>query len=224
MGRVVPSCRLLQAKVGSCYGGKSMGIPIVWQSGPEGREELWLGDASQPRIRVLALEAPAGRETVERWAAHADSVPEFFEMLHLEGLIDLERYGLLMRQHDPFYAAACAMLACLPHPRVGGQVENPRRDLYPLIERMAQALEPFVSDAIVRAILADALGTYWASWVGLYEQLDHEVNAARQVLNEAMTGARDGVLILRPGDLTLTPEAVRAMIGYVVETHPSGEA
>jgi hypothetical protein len=89
---------------------------------------------------------------------------------------------------------------------------------------MGQALEPFVSDPITRAIIADALGTYWASWVGCYEHLDHQVNAARQALNEAMTGVREGVLILRPGDLILTPEAVRAMIGYVVETHPAEEA
>jgi hypothetical protein len=201
-----------------------MGIPIVWQPGPEGREELWLSDAGHPRTRVLALDASEGRETVDRWAAQADSVPEFLEMLHLEGLIDLDRHQTLVRQHDPLYAAACAMLECLPHRRVGGRVEDPTRELLPLIERMAQVLEPFVSDPVARAIIADALGTYWASWVGRSEHLDHEVNAARQALNEVMTGASAGVLVLRPGDLTLTPEAVRAMIGYVVETHPRGEA
>jgi hypothetical protein len=197
-----------------------MGIPIVWQAGPEGREELWLSDAGHPRTRVLAVDAPEGRETVDRWAAQADSVPEFLEMLHLEGLIDLDRYHIVVRQHDPLYAAACALLECLPHRRVGVRVEDPPRELFPLIERMAQALEPFVADPIARAIIADALGTYWASWVGRYEHLDHEVNAARQALNEVMTGASEGVRILRPGDLTLTPEAVRAMIGYVVQPHP----
>jgi hypothetical protein len=201
-----------------------MGIPIVWQPGPEGREELWLSDAGRPRTRVLAVDAPEGRETVDRWAAQADSVPEFLEMLHLEGLIDLDRYHTVVRQHDPLYAAACALLECLPHRRVGRRVEDPPRELFPLIERMAQALEPFVADPIARAIIADALGTYWASWVGRYEHLDHEVNAARQALNEVMTGASEGIRILRPGDLTLTPEAVRAMIGYVVQTHPRGEA
>jgi len=201
-----------------------MGIAIVWQPGPEGREELWFSDAGRPRTRVLALDAPEGRETVDRWAAQADSVPEFLEMLHLEGLIDLDRYDTLVRQHDPLYAAACAMLECLPHRRVGGRVEDPTRELFPLIERMAQALEPFVSDAIARAIIADALGTYWASWVGRYEHLDHEVNAARQALNEVMTGASAGIRILGLGDLTLTPEAVRALIGYVVETHLRGGA
>ncbi len=200
-----------------------MGLPIVWQPGPEGREELWLSDAGRPRTRLLALDAPEGREAVDRWAAHADSVPEFLEMLHLEGLIDLDRYHTLVRQHDPLYAAACAMLACLPHRHIGGRVEDPTRELYPLIERMNQALEPFVSEPTARAILADALGTYWASWMGRYEHLDHEVNAARQALNEAMTGASNGVLILRLGDLTLTPEAVRAMIAAVVETHTGGE-
>jgi hypothetical protein len=200
-----------------------MGIAIVWQAGPEGREELWLSDAGRPRTRLSAVESPESRQTVERWAAQADTVPEFLEMLHLEGLIDLDRYDTLVRQHDPLYAAACAMLECLPHRRVGRRVEDPDRELFPLIERMGQALEPFVSDPIARAIIADALGTYWASWIGLYEHLDHEVNAARQALNEVMTGARDGIQILRPGDLTLTPEAVRAMIGSVVEAHPRGE-
>jgi hypothetical protein len=201
-----------------------MGIAIVWQPGPEGREELWLSDAARPRTRVLVLDAPTGRDIVDRWAAQADSIPEFLEMLHLEGLIDLERYYAVVRQHDSLYAAACAMLECLPHRRVGAEVQDPTRELYPLIVRMEQALEPFVADPIARAIIADALGTYWASWVGCYEHLDHEVNAARQALNAVMTGANEGVLILRPGDLTLTPEAVRAMIEYVVETHPSGEA
>jgi hypothetical protein len=201
-----------------------MAVPIVWQPGPEGRDELWLSDAGRPHTCVLAWRSSESQEIVDRWAAQADSVPEFLEMLHLEGFIDLERYYALVRQHDPLYAAACAMLVCLPHRRVGGRVENPTRELLPLIERMVEALEPFVVDSITRAIIADALGTYWASWVGCYEHLDHEVNAARQVLNEAMTGVREGVLILRPGDLTLTPEAVRTMIGYVVATQPPGEA
>jgi hypothetical protein len=201
-----------------------MGIPIVWQLGPNGREELWLSDAGHPHTRVLALDASEGREIVDRWAVQADSVLEFLEMLHLEGLIDLARYQAVVRQHDPLYAAACAMLECLPHRRVGAQVEDPTRQLYPLIKRMVEAIAPFVSDPIARAIAADALGTYWASWVGCYEHLDHEVNAARQALNAVMTGASEGVLILRPGDLTLTPEAVREMIAYVVEPHRRGEA
>jgi hypothetical protein len=197
-----------------------MGIPIVWQRGPTGREELWLSDAGRPHTRVLTWEAPAGRETVDLWARHADSIPEFLAMLHLEGLIDRLGYDTVLRQHDPLYAAACALLECLPHRRVGERIADPTQELFPLIERMAEAMAPFVSDAIARAIIADALGTYWASWVGRYESLDHDVNAARQVLNEAMLGAPAGIRILCPGDLTLTPEAVRAMIGAVVETHP----
>jgi hypothetical protein len=201
-----------------------MGVPIVWRAGPEGREELWVSDAGRPGTRLLTLDAVETRETVDRWAAQADSVPELLEMLHLEGLIDLDGYYTLVRQHDPLYAAACAILDCLPHRRVGRWVGDPSRELFPLIERMAEALEPFVSDSVARAIIADALGTYWASWVGRSEHLDHEVNAARQALNEVMTGPSPGVLILQPGDLTLTPEAVRAMIGYVVETRTRGEA
>src|SRR5262245_11041434 len=200
-----------------------MGIPIVWQPGLEGQEDLWLSDASRPHMRLLAVDSPENRDTVDRWAAQADSVPEFLEMLHLEGLIDLDRYYALVRQYDPLYAAACAVLACLPHRRVGGQIDDPLRELYPLIERMTQVLEAFVADPIARAIIADALGTYWASWVGRREDLDHDVNAARQALNEVLTGASAGVRIIQPGDITLTPEAVRAMIGYVLATHPRGE-
>jgi hypothetical protein len=197
-----------------------MAIPIIWKSGPGGRQELWLAEAGHPRTRVLALDAPESREIVERWSAQADSLPEFLEMLHLEGLIDLARCHALMRQHDPLYAAACAMLEVLPDRRVGGGIADPSRELFPLIERMAQAIEPFIADPVARAIIADALGTYWASWMGRYEHLDHEVNAARQVLNAVMTGPSDGIVVLRPADLSLTPEAVRAMIGYVVETRP----
>jgi hypothetical protein len=200
-----------------------MGIPIIWQPGLEGHAELWLSEADRPHLRLLAVDSPESLETVERWAAQADSVPELLEMLHLEGLIDLDRFYTLVRQHDPLYAAACAILACLPHRRVGGRIDDPPGELHPLIERMTQVLEPFVSDPIARAIIADALGTYWASWIGRREDLDHAVNAARQTLNEVLTGASTGVRILQPGDLTLTPEAVRAMIGYVLETHPCGE-
>jgi hypothetical protein len=200
-----------------------MGIAIVWRPGLEGSQDLWLGDAGRPRLPLLAVDTPENRETVERWAAQADSVPEFLEMLHLEGLIDLERYQTLVRQHDPLYAAACAILACLPHRHVGGRIEDPPGELYPIIECMTQALEPFVPEPIPRAIMADALGTYWASWIGRREDLDHHVNAARQALNEVLTGASAGVRILQPGDLTLTPEAVRAMIGYVLETYAGGE-
>jgi hypothetical protein len=200
-----------------------MGIPIVWQADLEGGQTLWLSAADGPHLRLLAVDSLESRDTVERWAAQADSAPEFLEMLHLEGLIDLDRYQTLVHQHDPLYAAACAILACLPHRRVGGQLDDPPRQLYPLIERMTQALEPFVSEPIPRAIIADALGTYWSSWIGRREDLDHDVNAARQALNEVLTGASMGVRILQPGDLTLTPEAVRAMIGYVLESYPRGE-
>ena len=201
-----------------------MSIPIVWQAGAEGHVDLWLTDAGRPLMRLLAVDSAESRETVDRWAAQADSVLEFLEMLHLEGIIDLDCYYALVRQHDPLYGAACAVLECLPHQRVGGGIDDPQRELYPLIERMTQVLEPFVSDPIARAIIADALGTYWASWVGRHEELDHAVNAARQVLNEMLTGGSAGVRILQLGDLTLTPEAVQAMIGYVLATHPRRQA
>jgi hypothetical protein len=197
-----------------------MGIPIIWQPGYEGGQELWLSEAGLPRTRVLAVHSAESREVVDRWSGQAESVPELLEMLHLEGLLPLARYQEVMRHHDLLYAAACAMLDCLPHRRVGGQVEDPGRDLYPLIERMELALEPFIADPTARAIMADAVGTYWASWIGCHEHLDHEVNAARQTLNEVLTGASGGILILHPGDLTLTPEAVRVMIGWVVEARP----
>lgn len=201
-----------------------MGIPIVWQPCSAGREELWLSDAGRPHTRVLTRESPASRETIDLWAMHADSVPEFLAMLHLEGFINRHDYDTVLRQYDPLYAAACALLECLPHRRVGEQIADPTQELFPLIERMAEAIVPFVSNSIARAIIADATGTYWASWVGRYESLDHDVNAARQVLNEALVGAPAGIRILCPGDLSLTPEAVRTMIGAVVECHPQEES
>jgi hypothetical protein len=199
-----------------------MGMAIRWQPRLEGGQDLWLNEAARPSIQLLTAETSESRETVERWAAQADSVPEFLEMLHLEGLIDLERYQDLVRQHDPLYAAACAVLSCLPHRRIGERMDDPPSQLYPLIECMTQALEPFAIEPIARAIIADAVGTYWASWIGRREDLDHDVNEARQALNEVLTGASSGVRILQPGDLLLTPDAVRVMIGYVLETHPQG--
>jgi len=200
-----------------------MAIPIIWQPGPTGRAELWLSDAGRPLTRILTWESAASRETVDLWAMHADSVPEFLAMLHLEGLIDRQGYDTVLRQHDPLYAAACALLECLPHRRLGERITDPTQELFPLIEHMAEVMIPFVPDPIARAIIADTLGTYWASWVGRYECLDHHVNAARQVLNEAMIGAAASIRILCPGDLTLTPEAVRTMIASVVASHPQGE-
>jgi hypothetical protein len=58
-----------------------MGIPIVWQPGLEGGQDLWLSDVGRPHLQLLAVHTPESRETVERWAEQADSVPEFLEML-----------------------------------------------------------------------------------------------------------------------------------------------
>ena len=54
-----------------------MAIAIIWAPGSGGRQELWLAEAGRPRTQVLAVDAPESRETVERWSAQADSVPEF---------------------------------------------------------------------------------------------------------------------------------------------------
>src|SRR4029434_10179306 len=123
-----------------------MGVPIVWLPGLEAGEALWLSDAGRPHMLLLVVDSAESRNNVDRWGAQADSVTEFWEMLHLEGLIDLDRYQTLVQQHDPLYAAACAILACLPHRRVGERIDDPPRELHPLIDHMHQHLEPFVHE------------------------------------------------------------------------------
>lgn len=52
---------------------------------------------------LLTLADPDQRRIVEHWAAQADSLPEFLEMLHLEGLIDLDSLRQLLAEHSPLY-------------------------------------------------------------------------------------------------------------------------
>src|SRR5688572_17894722 len=107
-----------------------MGIPIVWQPSSSGPEELWLSNDGRPHTRILTWDSPATptRETIDLWAMHADSVPEFLAMLHLEGLINRQGYDTVLRQYDPLYAAACALLECLPHRRVGERIADPTQE------------------------------------------------------------------------------------------------
>jgi len=80
-----------------------MGLMLAWQSGSDGSAEMWLCEDSRPTVPLLRLASPGQRQIVEHWAAQADSLPEFLEMLHLEGLIDLETLRRLLAEHSPLH-------------------------------------------------------------------------------------------------------------------------
>ncbi|MBI3328243.1 MAG: hypothetical protein HYZ81_16260 [Nitrospinae bacterium] len=83
-----------------------MAVQIAWQALPEGYTELWLVERGQPCYKLFALapkELERSRTLVQRWAEQADSLPEFLEMMHLEGLIDLEMLRRRLEEHIPLY-------------------------------------------------------------------------------------------------------------------------
>jgi hypothetical protein len=81
-------------------------IPIAWQAEPTGSSTLWLIEGCQPSQQLLVVsldELTTAQPLVQRWANHAESVPEFLEMLHLEDLIDLATLRRLLAEHMPMY-------------------------------------------------------------------------------------------------------------------------
>jgi hypothetical protein len=80
-----------------------MGIQIGWRRGPDGSDEVWVIEGDGRTARLFALTSPAEREIVERWSAQAESLPEFLEMMHLEGLIDLDVLRELLAEHSPLW-------------------------------------------------------------------------------------------------------------------------
>lgn len=75
-----------------------MAIDITWQG-----SELYLRPKDSRSVPLLSLADPEQRSIVEHWAAQADSVPEFLEMLHLEGLIDLTILSRLLAERSPLW-------------------------------------------------------------------------------------------------------------------------
>lgn len=75
-----------------------MAMDITWQG-----SELYLGPRDSRSVPLLNLADPEQRSIVEHWAAQADSVPEFLEMLHLEGMIDLPVLSRLLAECSPLW-------------------------------------------------------------------------------------------------------------------------
>jgi hypothetical protein len=81
-----------------------MPVEIGWQRGPEGIDEVWLMDHGQWVCRLFehAAGADSDRQAmVKEWAEKSDSLEEFFEMMHLEGLVDLDMLQRLLSEHAP---------------------------------------------------------------------------------------------------------------------------
>jgi hypothetical protein len=81
-----------------------MGVEIGWQRAPGGIDEVWLMDRGQ-WVCKLFEESPEAhgkhRAIVKEWAEKSDSLAEFLEMMHLEGLFDLDRLRRLLSEHAP---------------------------------------------------------------------------------------------------------------------------
>ena len=81
-----------------------MGIDIIWDGsdlhlGPVGPGASGPGTAhSTPLLSRLD---PEQRRIVEGWAAQADSLPEFLEMLHLEGFLELTVLSQMLADRSP---------------------------------------------------------------------------------------------------------------------------
>jgi hypothetical protein len=81
-----------------------MAIEIGWRAGTEGDDEVWLMDRGQWVCRLFQKPSEAGgeqRAIVKEWADKSDSLAEFLEMMHLEGMIDLEMLQRLLSEHAP---------------------------------------------------------------------------------------------------------------------------
>ena len=81
-----------------------MAIEIGWQRGAEGSDEVWLMDRGQWVCKLFeeTLEDyDDHRSMVKEWADKSDSLEEFLEMMHLEGLFDLDTLRRLLSKHAP---------------------------------------------------------------------------------------------------------------------------
>ena len=81
-----------------------MGVEIGWQHASGGIDEVWLMDRGQWVCKLFeeSPEAPSGhRAIVREWAERSDSLAEFLEMMHLEGLFDLDMLRHLLSEHAP---------------------------------------------------------------------------------------------------------------------------
>lgn len=89
-----------------------------------------------------------------------------------------------------------------------------------LMEQVEQALKPVIEDAMACGIIAHAVVSSCQGWRGRFGNLHDQVERAVLVLNEAMGGKQDGVLMLRPEGTAITVEAMRATIASVLDSRP----
>lgn len=81
-----------------------MAIEIGWQAGAESSSEVWLMNRGQWVCKLFQQSPEASsddRAIVKEWADKSDSLDEFFEMMHLEGMFDLETLRRLLSEHAP---------------------------------------------------------------------------------------------------------------------------
>jgi hypothetical protein len=81
-----------------------MAVEIGWQHAADGADEVWLMDRGQWICKLFdeTPEVRGERRTVVReWAQRSDSIEEFLEMMHLEGLFDLDMLRHLLSEHAP---------------------------------------------------------------------------------------------------------------------------
>jgi hypothetical protein len=81
-----------------------MAVEIGWRQGEEGVSEVWLMDHGRWRCKLFDQGAEQEVEShaiVNEWAEKSDSLAEFLEMMHLEGLIDMAMLRRLLSEHAP---------------------------------------------------------------------------------------------------------------------------
>jgi hypothetical protein len=81
-----------------------MAIEIGWQTSAEGSSEVWLMNRGQWVCKLFQQSPDASRDDraiVKEWADKSDALDEFLEMMHLEGMFDLETLRRLLSEHAP---------------------------------------------------------------------------------------------------------------------------
>jgi hypothetical protein len=81
-----------------------MAVEVGWQRGAGGIDEVWLMDHGRWVCKLfdhVTKMSGERRAIVKEWADKSDSLEEFLEMMHLEGLFDLDTLRRLLSEHAP---------------------------------------------------------------------------------------------------------------------------
>jgi hypothetical protein len=81
-----------------------MAIEVGWQGGGGAIDEVWLMDHGRWVCKLFEQATDCGgaqQAIVRQWAEQSDSLAEFLEMMHLEGLFDLGTLRRLLSEHAP---------------------------------------------------------------------------------------------------------------------------